>query len=314
MTGMQISAFSAQDIALLDLLAWLDAAGYDFVTPTPATHARVLRRGGLAVPRDARDVLGWSLAFAADDAPPDLVTLLDAAGALEFCDQGLHSTIRVSRLHGRLFIHSAYPTEAEDAVFFGPDSYRFADFVARRIGDGQGGRIVDLGGGCGVGAIVAAGLAPQAAVTVADVNPLALRFARINAAHAGLAIEVCETDGLTGLAPGIAVVLANPPYMAGASQTYRDGGEMHGGRLSLDWAEAALDKLAPGGRLLLYTGAAIARGGRDPLRDALTRLAQARGAEIDYRELDPDVFGEELETPAYAEVERIAVVTCEMSL
>jgi len=27
-----------------------------------------------------------------------------------------------------------------------------------------------------------------------------------------------------------------------------------------------------------------------------------------YRELDPDVFGEELERPAYARVERIAVI------
>jgi methylase of polypeptide subunit release factors len=239
--------------------------------------------------------------------------MLDAAGVLAFCDGGLRSTIRVSRLHGRLFIHSAYPTEAEDAVFFGPDSYRFADFVARRLGGEQDGRIVDLGGGCGVGAIVAAGLSSAAEVIVADVNANALRFARINAAHANLPVRTCKADGLDGIAPGMAVILANPPYMAGASQTYRDGGDMHGGELSLQWAEAALDKLAPGGRLLLYTGSAIATGGGDPLRAALASLVEARRARLDYREIDPDVFGEELETPAYADVERIAVIACEIT-
>jgi hypothetical protein len=29
---------------------------------------------------------------------------------------------------------------------------------------------------------------------------------------------------------------------------------------------------------------------------------------VDYRELDPDVFGEDLDEPAYAQVERIALV------
>ena len=32
------------------------------------------------------------------------------------------------------------------------------------------------------------------------------------------------------------------------------------------------------------------------------------GCSLDYRELDPDVFGEELDRPAYRDVDRIAVV------
>jgi hypothetical protein len=32
------------------------------------------------------------------------------------------------------------------------------------------------------------------------------------------------------------------------------------------------------------------------------------GCTLDYREIDPDVFGEELSKPIYADVERIAVV------
>ncbi len=82
---------------------------------------------------------------------------------------------------------------------------------------------------------------------------------------------------------------------------------MHGARVSLDWALEAAARLEPGGRMLLYTGVAIIDG-RDTLRAALERELPALGCSLRYRELDPDIFGEELEKPAYARVERIAAV------
>jgi len=300
-------ALSASDQSLLALLKRLDAEGYDFVTPTPATHARVVARPDRRTGRSLRDILGWSLPFSADDAPDGLVETLRAADLLRNEDDRLKSAIRVSRLQGRLFLHSAYPTVEDDAVFLGPDSYRFADFVLRELTGRERGPIVDIGAGAAVGAIVAAGAAPDARVIATDINPLALRFARINAAHASVTLETLKTDGLEDAPDGLAVALANPPYMTDSAQTYRDGGDLHGAQLSLDWAQAALPKLAPGGRLLLYTGSAIVDG-RDRLRAALEALAEESGATLAYREIDPDVFGEELETPAYADVERIAVI------
>jgi hypothetical protein len=83
---------------------------------------------------------------------------------------------------------------------------------------------------------------------------------------------------------------------------------MHGGRLSLDLAAAALPRLRPNGRLMLYTGSAIVAGA-DRLRPALAEAARGHGCTMSYREADPDVFGEELATPQYREVDRIAVVT-----
>ena len=53
--------FSAQDRALLALLEALDAEGYDFVTPTPATVGRIHARGRNG--QTTRDILGWSLPF-----------------------------------------------------------------------------------------------------------------------------------------------------------------------------------------------------------------------------------------------------------
>jgi len=304
------SAFAPTDLALAELLRRLDDAGYDFVTPTPLTHARVLARPDRQLGRSLRDILGWSLPFRGEDAPAGVVETLRRAGALIQVGDRLKSAVRVSRVHGRLFLHSAYPAKGRDAVFLGPDSYRFADFLGRELSGEETGRIVDVGGGGGVGALIAAARAPGAELLLTDVNPKALRYARINAAHAGVRLQTLRSDGLAAAPDGLRAVLANPPYIAATDQTYSDGGDMHGGRISLDWARAALGKLAPGGRLLLYTGAAILEGGRDPLRDALAALAETHRADFACHEIDPDVFGEELEGAAYADVERIAVIGC----
>ena len=82
---------------------------------------------------------------------------------------------------------------------------------------------------------------------------------------------------------------------------------MHGAELSLSWARAGSQRLRPGGRMLLYTGVAIS-GGRDVLKEALQRDAAALGCSLSYKEIDVDVFGDELDRPAYGQVERIAVV------
>ncbi len=297
------------DAALLALLAALEARGYRFVTPTPATHARVLARTGRREARDLADVFGWSLPFAADVLDAELTALAGQAGILAAAGPLRRSTLRASTLRGRLFLHSAYPTAEQDAVFFGPDSYRFADLIAAELGHcPPGARIVDIGTGAGVGGIVAAECCPDAAITMTDINPRALRLARVNAAHNRVAAAFVETNGLAGVAPGIDLALANPPYIVDADErAYRHGGEMHGAGLSLAMATAAAERLAPGGRLILYTGSAIVAG-RDPLRAALEAALATRGCDLRYWEIDPDVFGEELDGAAYADVDRIAIV------
>jgi methylase of polypeptide subunit release factors len=296
---------------LLALLAALRAAGYAFVTPTPATHARVLKRLDRRRAKDLRDVFGWSLPFASEVLPPDMLQMLRAADALDETPEGLKSRLRVAALDGRLYLHSAYPTQAEDAVFFGPDSYRFAALIRAELErDPQlpPGAVVDIGAGSGVGALTAADLLPGRRIIMTDINADALRLARLNAVFAGVEAEAVKSDGLDDIDEPIALALANPPYIVDdEGRDYRDGGGLHGGRISVEMATQAAWRLAPGGRLVLYTGAAIV-GGRDPMRTVLEDEMANAGCSLSYREIDPDVFGEELDRPAYRDVDRIAVV------
>ena len=294
--------------ALLELLSALDASGYDFTPVTPATHARVVARTDWQQAKDVRGVFGWSLPFARSILPDALFRPLERAGLVEPAKDLLKSQIRVGRLHGRLIAHSAYPTDDKNAVFFSPDTLRFADFIRDELArTPHVTRLVDIGTGAGSGAIAAAALVPGARLTLCDINPQALRLAEINARHSGVEVEIVQ-GGLDAVRGPFDAAIANPPFMIDEDgRSYRDGGEMHGGRLSLDWAVEAATRLSPGGRLLLYTGAAIVDG-RDALREALEREMARLGCSLRYRELDPDIYGEELDRPAYADVERIAAV------
>jgi hypothetical protein len=256
-------------------------------------------------PPTLRDVFGWNRCFRKREVEPELLGLMERAKILQGGPDRLTSAVRVASLGDDLFLHSAYPTNAADAVFFGPDTYRFARFIQDRWPAGAAPRVVDMGAGSGAGGISAARLAPDASIALVDRNPQALRLAKINALAAGVAVELREADVLP---TGANIVLANPPYMIdSAGRTYRDGGDLFGGAVALEWVRDALGKLAPGGTMLLYTGAAMV-GDEFPFVTALEDACDQAGALLEVEEIDPDVFGEELEQPAYAEVERIAAI------
>lgn len=302
----------AQSVALRQLLVVLRERNYHFITPTPASQARVVARPERRVARSLVDVFGWNRPFPAELVDSEVFALLRQAGALQPHGDGLlRSRYRVSSLSEDLYLHSAYPTDGRDAVFFGPDSYRFAALIANELArhpPRADADIVDIGTGAGVGAIVAAKLTRGASLVGTDVNPEALRLAAINATAAGIALQTALAADLSFLDRAVDLVLANPPYlMDGGRRAYRDGGAMLGGEVSLRMAESAVARLAPGGRLILYTGSAIVNG-EDALRPALADLAARARCELRYGELDPDVFGEELERPAYRHVERISLI------
>jgi methylase of polypeptide subunit release factors len=141
-----------------------------------------------------------------------------------------------------------------------------------------------------------------------DINPCALRFTAINAEALGMPVELAPGDALPATTGQFDLIISNPPYMADVHhRAYRDGGANMGLDLSLRIATEALARLAPGGRLLLYTGVAIVDG-VNPLTHELAPVLDASGCDWSSVEIDPDVFGEELEEPPYARAERIAAV------
>lgn len=299
------------DQALLQLGRRLRADGYRFTCVTPATHARVNARPEAGQARTVRDVFGWNRPFRSSLVSADELDQMRQAQVLEEHGDLLISSVRWSTLDDLLLVHSAYPTQQSDAVFFGPDSYRFAQVIhdhlqrtPKRVE-----HAVDIGCGTGVGALLIARAAPHAQVSAVDINPLALRYTAINAALAGLSnVSVEPSDLLGGIIGLFDLIVANPPYMLDASErTYRHGGGSLGAQLSLRIVEQACERLGSGGSLLLYTGVAIIEG-RDALLEAIRlRLAGPEWSWV-YREIDPDVFGEQLNEPGYEQVERIAAV------
>ena len=121
--------FSDADQALLALARRLAESGYQFITPTPSTHRTVLRRVFQPAARDLRDVFGWSRSFKASDIDPAILRLMDEAKILVRAGGRLKSRLRFSSLDAHLFWHSAFPPKADNAVFFGPDTYRFVALI-----------------------------------------------------------------------------------------------------------------------------------------------------------------------------------------
>jgi methylase of polypeptide subunit release factors len=302
----------ATDQALVDLGEELRRCRYRFTTITPASHRCVNSRTVSKAPALQR-VFGWSQPFKTDDLPGRMLDLLDAAGAVENHDDGLRSAVRFSTLGEQLFVHSAFPTEAPDSVFFGPDTYRFAralQHAARRSPAPL--TIIDLGCGSGAGGLYVAHLlasAPRHDLILADINPKAVRYSRINARINDVGnVRTVLSDLFSQVNDGGDFIISNPPYLVdGAARTYRHGGGALGFDLSLRIVEESLDRLYPGGRLLLYTGAPIVAG-EDAFFEAVRARLESRPCHYRYEEIDPDVFGEELQTAPYDQVDRIAAV------
>jgi SAM-dependent methyltransferase len=297
--------------ALVALGRALGSAGYRFTTVTPATHQRVIARNPGAQATGLRDILGWSLPFAPETLAPPLLALMREAGVLAAAGTGWRSTVRASTLGDGLYFHSAYPTSDEDAVFFGPDTYRFMAALERALATlpEPPRRVADIGCGAGPAAIAIARRYPNAEVLALDINDAALALTRVNAGIAGVGnVAVRRSDLLDGVSGDFDLIVSNPPYMLDpARRAYRHGGGRYGAGLSVAIVNAAMARLRPGGSLLLYTGVAMT-GPDDPFLGEIAPLLDRACSAWRYEEIDPDVFGEELEEPGYEDVERIRAV------
>lgn len=301
---------NARCLALVTLGRFLKKEGYRFVVVNPTTHERVLNR-----PEEQptlRSIFGWNRAFDRDAIAPHLFDLLSEADVLSLSGDRYRSTVRFATIDDMLFAHSAFPTVETDAVFFGPDTYRFVRLVRSALVDipiRTGITLIDVGTGSGAGGLCAARGRDAATIRLADVNPRALEISSVNAAINDLeSVEIVFSDVLSGIEGIPDLIIANPPYLLDEQQRlYRHGGGDLGTSLAQRIVTEGLARLTPRGRLVLYTGTPIV-GGIDALFDLIEPVLQLHCSQFVYEEIDPDVFGEELEKNVYASVDRIAAV------
>ena len=296
--------------ALIALGRKLRELDYRFTAVTPKTHQIDADRPDKM--QSLRSIFGWNRTFRLDDVERDIVEALEQAGALEHIDGYCRSAVRFATIDDLLFAHSAFPTIDKDAVFFGPDTYRFCRLLLSSLADLSGKeklRVVDVGCGSGAGGLYTAKLLGGGVeLTLADISRKALDYSEVNAAINGIAAATVLSDALKGVEREVDVIIANPPYLVDEEQRlYRHGGGDFGLSVAARIVGEALVKLPPGGRLVLYSGTPIVEG-VDLFFQAVRALLQLYGQHFVYEEIDPDVFGEELLRPAYTKAERIAVV------
>jgi len=302
---------TTQAIALLNLGRSLHDVHYQFVTVTPATHRRINNRATSARAHDLRGVFGWSRPFDPDILSADMLQLMRDAGVLVETERGMCASVRASSLGELILFHSAYPTHDDDAVFFGPDTYRFVGAMNRALAWLGGGpmRALDIGCGSGAAAITIARTFPHGEVVGTDLNPRALQLAEVNARLADAHnLTLCKSDLFAAVEGDFDLIVSNPPFVLDPdARRYRDGGGERGAELSRRIVEESLARLRPGGALMLYTGVALT-GERDHFLDSIRPALERECGAWSYEELDPDIFGGQLGEPGYEDVERIAAV------
>ncbi len=170
---------------------------------------------------------------------------MQANAAFHTDDLHIKSRIRFSTVGDNLFLHSAYPTSDNDAVFFGPDTYRFIRFLQNKIKEAD--TIVDLGCGPGTGGIVLTNLInqntlkPVKKLYLGDINPKALYSALINVVLNKINnVEIVLSNMLDNIPKGADLIIANPPFIIDRMQrTYRHGGANYGSQLSVNMVQSA---------------------------------------------------------------------------
>jgi len=157
--------------------------------------------------------------------------------------------------------------------------------------------IVDMGPARGVGAVVTPHACPERADHEDRHNPAAFDATRGQCpgkprlAAKAVSAEIWRDHVIDR------VLLANPTISSEpGGPRVRTGAACHGGAVALGHGRMALARLAPAGRSFSTPADAIIDG-RRPVAECVRELELGTGCRLRYRELDPDVFGEELAHP-----------------
>lgn len=224
-------------------------------SPTPALDARLLLEHVLG--RDHAWLVAHDDEPLAADATATYQTLLDRAAAHE----------PIPYLIGHAPFLGLDFAVSHDVLIPRPETEQLVEMAAGWA-EGRGAiRVVDVGTGSGCIAISLTRRFPQAIVAAVDISAKALAVAATNARrHAPDLIRFVRGDLLTPFAPGLDLIVANPPYIAAHEwpslpigvKFYEPALALNGGVDGLDLYRnllpQAAERLRTGGLVLLEIG------------------------------------------------------------
>jgi release factor glutamine methyltransferase len=171
---------------------------------------------------------------------------------------------RIRRWHERAYAEVAARTEPEVFHYLGrtitvpPDVQPItgmSHLLGRAVLDEvrETDRVLDMGTGSGVNAILAASKARS--VLAVDINPAAITAARANAAANGVVIEVRESDVFESVDGAFDLIVCDPPFRPFKPRTLLEAATTDENYAALTRFFAEVDDhLAPGGRIVLFFG------------------------------------------------------------
>ncbi len=219
----------AKGLALIALGKDLRARGYRFVAVTPATHRRVFGRP--PGPPGLQSMFGWNRPFRRRRCRPDLVELLAAAGALQETEAALIGRACGSPPSASCYSRiRAFRTTEPDAVFFGPDTYRFVRLLRSSLAGMPAAkpcRLVDIGCGSGAGGLFAAQTAERHRSRARGHQPhgVGVQCGQRRRSTVVPGARPVFSDVLDGVEGDADLIISNPPYLVDDDRRlYRHGG------------------------------------------------------------------------------------------
>lgn len=188
-------------------------------------------------------------AAAAEAVAPLDLDELRAMGLIQHGPSGVRACLRLSAHEGLLLAHDAYDEQrrtlrSDHVLDVNPTTIALSNLVVRRPVR----RALEIGTGCGVLALKAAGHAEHVVAT--DTNPRALNLAAFNAALNGITNVEWRPGSLFDAVAGerFDLIFSNPPYVISPDSQFifRDGGR-HGDALCEDIVRNTPQHLNDGG-------------------------------------------------------------------
>ena len=124
--------------------------------------------------------------------------------------------VPIEYIVGHVSFYSEEFLISEGVLIPRPETELLVDITSKAIQENGFTKIVEIGTGSGIIAVMLARLHPEITVTATDINEKAIQLAKKNAERFGVddRIEFVQTSYLDGIGEAFELLVSNPPYIA----------------------------------------------------------------------------------------------------